>query len=222
MEGDEELLPIFPLANVVLFPRVKTPLHLFEPRYRQLAREVLAAARRIGMVVVRPEHTDAMIDDPPVFPIGCAGTVTESQRLPDGRYNIVLLGEERFRVIDEPPRPEERLYRVARVRYLVTENDPADAERIERLRANVVESLGALVRYSQPEKAASFAPDLFAGVDDETFVNALANSLALAPEDKQRLLEADRLVDRFARLAGILGFQRAEIEARGSRDPRLH
>ena len=65
--SESELLPIFPLSNVVLFPRVKTPLHLFEPRYRQLARDVLQGDRRVGMVVVRPEHIDEMPGDPPIF-----------------------------------------------------------------------------------------------------------------------------------------------------------
>jgi hypothetical protein len=113
--SESERLPIFPLSNVVLFPRVKTPLHLFEPRYRQLARDVLQGERRIGMVVVRPEHVDEMPGDPPIYPIGCAGVITESQRLPDGRYNLVLLGEHRVRIVGEEPRGESQLYRVAQV-----------------------------------------------------------------------------------------------------------
>ena len=116
MTAPEGLLPIFPLSNVVLFPGVSTPLHLFEPRYRQLARDVLAGERRIGMVVVRPEFADEMAGDPPVFPVGCAGVITESQRRADGRFDIVLRGETRFELIEEPPRPSERLYRCARVR----------------------------------------------------------------------------------------------------------
>ena len=87
MSTDE--IAIFPLSNVVLFPRMQCPLHLFEPRYRQLAEHVLADDRRIGMVVVPPEHADEMHGDPPVYPIGCAGTIGQSQKLRDGRFNIV-------------------------------------------------------------------------------------------------------------------------------------
>ena len=66
-------IPIFPLQQVVLFPRVRCPLHIFEPRYRQLTEAALAGDRRIGMVAVRPEHANAMAGDPPVFGVGCEG-----------------------------------------------------------------------------------------------------------------------------------------------------
>jgi Lon protease-like protein len=208
-----ERIAIFPLSNVVLFPTLATPLHLFEPRYRQLARDVLAGERRIGMVVVRPEFTDEMVGDPPVFPIGCAGTITESQRLPTGQYNIVLHGECRFRIVEEEPRREPQLYRVARIVPLEDRYAETDHERVARLRASIVENVGVLLRSSQPERAQAMSPEFFAGVDDVTLVNLLSNALALPVEEKQALLEADSIPERYARLAGLLSFQRADVEA---------
>jgi Lon protease-like protein len=223
MGASQALLPIFPLSNVVLFPGVATPLHLFEPRYRQLARDVLAGERCIGMVVVRPEFADEMSGDPPVFPIGCAGRIAESQRLPDGRYNLVLRGESRFRVLEEPPRPGERLYRCARVEYLDDPYDEAERDRVSRLRASITEDVGVLVRRTQPERSEGLRPDLFTGVDDATFVNLLSNAFALPVEDKQGLLEAETIPARFARLASVLRFQRAELDAETPHGPeRLH
>lgn len=206
-------IPIFPLSNVVLFPELATPLHLFEPRYRQLARDVLAGEGRIGMVVVRPEFSDEMVGDPPLYPIGCAGTITESQRLPTGQYNIVLRGEHRFRIVEEEPRQEPQLYRVARVVLLEDAYDEADRPRVARLRASIVENVGVLLRSSQPERAQSMSPEFFAGIDDATLVNLLSNAFALPVEEKQGLLEADSIPERYARLASVLSFQRAEIEA---------
>lgn len=206
-------IPIFPLSNVVLFPSLATPLHLFEPRYRQLARDVLAGERRIGMVVVRPDFVDEMVGDPPIYPIGCAGTVTEDQRLPTGQYNIVLRGDFRFRVVEEEPRGEQQLYRVARVVPMEDPYADAERERVARLRASILENVGVLLRSSQPERAPAVSPELFAGVDDPTLVNLLSNALALPAEEKQGLLEADTIPDRYARLASLLSFQRAEIEA---------
>lgn len=206
-------IPIFPLSNVVLFPELSTPLHLFEPRYRQLARDVLAGERRIGMVVVRPEFADEMVGDPAVFPIGCAGTITESQRLPTGQYNIVLRGDQRFRILEEESRTDPQLYRVARVELLEDAYEPSDHERVERLRASIIENVGVLLRTSQPERAQSMSPEFFAGIDDPTLVNLLSNALALPVEEKQALLEADSIPERYARLASLLSFQRAEIEA---------
>jgi Lon protease-like protein len=223
MASEGDTLPIFPLSNVVLFPKVKTPLHLFEPRYRQLARDVLDDGRRIGMTVVRPEHVDEMAGNPPLFPIGCCGLVTESQQLPDGCYNIVLLGGERFRIVGEDEPRDDRLYRVARVQALEDTLAEGDHTRIASLRTSIVESVGVLVRHTQPERATQLDADLFTGVDDETFVNTLCNGLAFPVEDKQRLLEADSVVERFARLAACLSFRRAEIEGRkGSGSQTLH
>ena len=211
MAAPDEELPIFPLSNVVLFPRLATPLHLFEPRYRQMARDALAGDRRIGMVVVRPDFADDMPGDPPIYPVGCVGSVTESQQLPDGRYNLTLRGEYRFRVLEEVLRPEQQLYRTARVAALPETYDDADRERVARLRASVIESVGVIVRETQPERAASLASDLFTGVDDATLVNLLSNALALPVEEKQSLLEADSIPERYARLATVLSFQRVEI-----------
>jgi Lon protease-like protein len=219
----DEALPIFPLSNVVLFPRVQTPLHLFEPRYRQLARAVIEGERRIGMVVVRPEHVSDMPGDPPIYPIGCTGLVTEHNRMPDGRYNLVLQGQHRFRVIEEVPRPEERLYRVARVVRLEDTYPDEEHERVARLRASLIESVGAIVRHTQPERAGAFDPSLFEGVDDESLVNTLANAFAFPVEEKLELIEADSIPERFARLAGVLSFRRAELESEaGSGGSTIH
>jgi Lon protease-like protein len=210
-----ELIPLFPLSGVVLFPRVKTPLHLFEPRYRQLAADVLAGERRIGMATVLPDHLGEIGGDPPLASIGCCGVVTESQRLPDDTYNIVLLGEQRFRLVAEQARSPDRLYRIGKIERLEDPNPPEDRERVSRLRANIVENVGTLVRQTEPERAAMLDPALFRGVDDATFVNVLANALAFPPEEKQRLLEAESILERYARLAGALSFWRADLEADG-------
>jgi Lon protease-like protein len=220
--SETERLPIFPLSNVVLFPRVKTPLHLFEPRYRQLARDVLQGERRIGMVVVRPEHVDEMPGDPPIYPIGCAGVITESQRLPDGRYNLVLLGEHRVRIVSEEPRRESRLYRVAQVVRLTEPYPEAERARVARLRAAIVADVGLLVRQAQPDRSHAFDPELFAGVDDETFVNAVANAFAFPAEEKQALLEAETVPERYARLASALSFQRLELDSLPGGRRHLH
>src|SRR6185436_11269495 len=94
-------IPIFPLPNVVLFPNVFLPLHIFEPRYRQMVDEALKGDRIIGMVLLRPGWQSDYEGRPPVYPIGCSGVITHAERLPDGRYNIVLRGVERFRIVQE-------------------------------------------------------------------------------------------------------------------------
>src|SRR5512141_2676626 len=93
-----DLLPLFPLPNVVLFPNVFLPLHIFEPRYREMVADTLAGDRFIGMVLLQPGNEDQYDGRPPIYEVGCAGLITHAEQLADGRYNIVLRGVEKFRV----------------------------------------------------------------------------------------------------------------------------
>ena len=174
------------------------------------------------MAVVRPEHHDEMAGDPPIFPIGCCGEITEHQKRPDGRYDLVLRGLWRFRIVEEEAGSPERLYRIARVQTLEDSFDPSERERVARLRAHVVESVAYLARRSDSGDA-RFDPALFAGIDDATFVNVLANAIAFPVEEKQAMLEAESIPERYARLASALSFRRAELDSSpgGARGP-LH
>src|SRR4030081_2438223 len=96
-----DLLPLFPLPNVVLFPNVFLPLHIFEPRYREMVADALASDRLIGMVLLRPGWEQDYEGRPRVYPIGCSGVIPHVERRADGRYNTVLRGLERFRTVEE-------------------------------------------------------------------------------------------------------------------------
>jgi len=85
-----DLLPLFPLPNVVLFPDVFLPLHIFEARYRDMVADAVASDRMIGMVLLRPGWERDYDGRPPLYRVGCSGVVTHVERLPDGRYNLVL------------------------------------------------------------------------------------------------------------------------------------
>src|SRR6476469_6232208 len=105
-------IPIFPLPNVVLFPNVFLPLHIFETRYRQMVDDALKGDRIIGMVLLRPGWEGKYEGRPAVYPIGCAGVITHAERLADGRFNIVLRGMEKFRIVGEDT---SRSFRLAHV-----------------------------------------------------------------------------------------------------------
>src|SRR5258706_10929956 len=95
-----DLLPIFPLPNVVLFPNVFLPLHIFEPRYREMVADAVASDRMIGMVLLRPGWDRNYEGRPPIYPIGCSGVMTHVERLGHRRYNIVLRCLARFRLLE--------------------------------------------------------------------------------------------------------------------------
>jgi hypothetical protein len=101
--------------------------------------------------------------------------------------------------------------------------EDSERARVLRLRASITEDVAVLVRRTQPERADSLRPEFFSGIDDVTFVNLLSNAFALPVEDKQGLLEAETIPERFARLASVLRFQRAELEASAENGhSRLH
>ena len=187
-------IPIFPLPNVVLFPNVFLPLHIFEPRYRQMVDDALNGDRIIGMVLLRSGWERDYEGRPPVYPIGCAGVITHAERLPDGRFNIVLRGMEKFRVSGEET---GRLYRLA---YVVAIPEPsADSVRNEirgerrRLEALLV---------PQPEGQSD--AKVPSSMPDEDLVNALAQYLEFEPVEKQALLERDGLLARCKSLIELL------------------
>jgi Lon protease-like protein len=206
-------LPIFPLAQVVMFPGVRVPLLIFEPRYREMVRRALAGDGRIGMVAVRPDGVADMAGDPPIFEIGCEGFILEHGRQADGTYNILLEGLQRFRIRRELPRSNQRLYRVAEVQRIEDRYPQADEPVVKELRASALAILRELTIRGDTAEAASHPVSLFEAVDDASVVNALSNALALSPMEKQGLLEADTIRDRFEALRDLLNFRLLELSA---------
>jgi Lon protease-like protein len=188
-------IPIFPLPNVVLFPNVFLPLHIFEPRYRQMVEDALNGDRIIGMVLLRPGWESDYDGRPPVYPIGCAGVVTHAERLADGRYHIVLRGMEKFRIASEDA---ERPYRMATV--VAVPEPPAESVRQEmRSERRRLEALLVPQPEGQPRD-----PKVPTSMPDEDLVNALAQYLEFDPVEKQALLERHGLLDRCRSLIELL------------------
>jgi Lon protease-like protein len=190
-------LPLFPLPNVVLFPNVFLPLHIFEPRYRQMVEEALAGDRIIGMVLLQPGYEADYEGRPAVYAVGCAGLMTHAERLGDGRFNIVLRGLERFRILDEEPPTPPTLYRRALVAPLVEPAGSApDVLRAERQKLEAM--LTPLLNGTPAERG------LPSHMPDEELINALSQYLALEPIEKQALLERDGPLARCQSLSELL------------------
>jgi Lon protease-like protein len=198
-------IPIFPLPNVVLFPNVFLPLHIFEPRYRAMVADALSGDRIIGMVLLRPGWEATYDGRPPVYPIGCAGVVTNAERLADGRYNIVLQGLEKFRILNEDE-DKGHAYRVARVDGLPESTGTDDQESMRAARRRLETLL-----VPQPSGRGA-DPKLPPSMPDQDLVNALAQYLELEPVEKQALLERQGLLARCRSLIELL-----EMKVMGSR-----
>jgi hypothetical protein len=210
-----EELALFPLSDVVLLPQVSVPLFIFEPRYRQMTRDVLDGTRQIGMVAVRPDSVDAMQGDPPIFAVGCVGRVAQSQERPDGTFQILLFGEQRFRIQEEHPQRGDRLYRTACVE-LLADPEPGDAAaraELDACRARVLDGLARLVSRVRDDAVVEEQLSGFAALEPTHLVNALVQSISFDPIERQQLLEADSILTRFQIMEDLLRFRLVEGNA---------
>jgi Lon protease-like protein len=192
-------IPLFPLPNVVLFPNVFLPLHIFEPRYRRMVADALAGDRMIGIVLLKPGWEPDYEGTPAVYPVGCTGLITHAEPLEDGRYNIVLRGLEKFRILEED---SHAIYRRARVEVLIEDVAAEDRESVhgqrQRLEALLAPSVEAGASIERMEQAIPTA------MPDEDLIHALAQYLALEPMERQALLERESVRARGESLIELL------------------
>ena len=191
-----DLLPLFPLPAGVLFPGVVLPLHIFEPRYREMVADALATDRLIGVALLRGGWEADYEGQPPVFTVGCVGLITHSEKLPDGRYHIVLRGLDRFRIVEED---HSRLYRRATTETVLERELTGDDRALLRRQRARLESL-----ISPSEESGGVDPRAAAAMRDEDLVNALSQYLDLEAIEKQALLEQPTIPDRAEALVELL------------------
>lgn len=196
-------LAIFPLGGAVLFPRMHLPLHIFEPRYRAMVSEAMARDQRIGMI--QPSGPG---DPAPLYSVGCMGRIAEIEALEDGRFNIILAGESRFRVARELDVPT--LFRQIEAELIDSDDEdaavlaPSERAALEEEARAFADVLGYAVEW-----------DAVATLDDETLVHAIAQIAPFDVASKQALLEADGLPERSELTIQLMQFFRRG-ESQGS------
>ena len=188
-------IPIFPLPNTVLFPNVFLPLHVFELRFKRMITDALLGDRIIGMTLLRSGWESDYEGRPAVFSVGCAGLITHSETLEDGRYNIVLRGLQKFKICGED---NGQGYRIARVSGIAEPVDEVTRLAIQGSRGRLEELL------TQSAKNENVEGRLPKSVSDEDLVNALAQYLDIDAIEKQALLEREGLAKRCESLIELL------------------
>jgi len=185
-------LSIFPLSGAIVFPGLQLPLHIFEPRYRALVGDALARDRRIGMIQPQKPGEGA-----PLFSIGCVGKIGEVEALEDGRYNVVLEGECRFRLLRE-----------------LDAATPFRQVEAELLEDKIGEALSPVERAGFEQEARRFADaqgysvdwDSVERLDDMSLINGVSQIAPFDAAAKQALLEANSLSDRCELLVQLMQF----------------
>jgi Lon protease-like protein len=188
---------LFPLPNLVLFPQVVQPLHIFEPRYRQMTADALADDRLIAMALLQPGWEANYDGRPGIYPVVCLGRIAAEQRLDDGRFNLLLRGLARVRIVEEVA--DDRLYRSATVEA-VAETAEVGAATEQVLRHRLTQGVRpwfAAQAEAQEQLQRLLDNELPLGV----LCDVLAFTLPLPAAGKQALLEE---VDVAARVRGLL------------------
>ncbi|WP_088183369.1 LON peptidase substrate-binding domain-containing protein [Sphingobium sp. Z007] len=182
---------IFPLPGALLLPGMDLPLHIFEPRYRALIHDAMARDRRIG--IIQPRGGGAV---PPLFDMGCLGHVSHIEALDDGRFNIVLTGLARFRLVRELPVSTQFRQIEADVEQTPQEDEVlhmAERAALEQESRRFADLLGYVVDWTAVSR-----------LDDTALVNGIAQIVPFDPAAKQTLLEADTLSERSERIIQLM------------------
>jgi uncharacterized protein len=204
-------VPLFPLPGAILFPRSQLPLHIFEPRYREMVKDAIDGPARIAMI--QPHRLD---DDnrAPLYSVGCIGELVGIEELEDGRFNIVLHGSNRFRLVREVT--EESAYRCAEVDITAfNDEEPpplalAERAEVEREARRLGDAMGLAVDW-----------DAVARLDDEMLVNAIAQVAPFDVGAKQALLEQGTLDGRADLLVQLMQFHRAAVSGGVEVEPTI-
>jgi hypothetical protein len=194
-------VPLFPLSGAILFPRSQLPLHIFEPRYREMVSDAVDGAGRIAMI--QPHRLD---DDnrAPLYEVGCVGEIVGLEELEDGRFNIVLMGSSRFRLVREAE--VGSLYRCADVDITAFDDEEppplslGQRAEVEREARKLGDALRLAVDWNAVNR-----------LDDEMLVNAIAQVAPFDVGAKQALLEQPTLAGRADLLVQLMQFQRAAV-----------
>jgi hypothetical protein len=204
-------IPLFPLPGAILFPRSQIPLHIFEPRYREMVRDAMDGAGQIAMI--QPLRLD---DDnqAPLYDVGCVGELVGIEELDDGRFNIVLLGSHRFRLVREAE--VDSPYRCADVDIeAFDDSDPpamslGQRAEVEREARRLGDAMGLAVDWAAVGR-----------LDDEMLVNAISQVAPFDVGAKQALLEQQALTDRADLLVQLMQFHRAAVTGGADIEPTL-
>jgi Lon protease-like protein len=188
-----DVIPIFPLPRTVMLPGEVLPLHIFEPRYREMVGDAIARSRVIGMVEVSPGYEDEHLGEPPVEKTGCVGIIRQFKRLEDGRYLLWLFGLQRFEI--ESELEVDTSYRQARVSYTESESALEDLASVAPMRREMRQLLPTLVQLDDDTR--KNLEDSLDQVDDAQLIALATQILQLGSDRKREILDAHSNATRF-------------------------
>ena len=190
---------LFPLPGLVLLPHALLPLHIFEPRYRQMTRDALDGDQLIAMVQIRPARQDSPWTEPvPIMDVACLGRIVRHERLPDGRFNLLLLGCKRLGLVREFQTDKD--YRIAEARIIEDVETPEPTPARRRV---LIERFRAVCERRQPLDV-DLVQLLESPIHLGSLADVIAHALGLPPMLKQGLLAEPSVAARLTVLESVL------------------
>ncbi len=202
------IVPLFPLATVVFFPHTLLPLHVFEPRYTQMVNDVINNERIIGMVLLKPEWEKSYYANPPIYTVACMGRIVSSEALEDGKFNVVLYGLKRVKILEIV---KDIPYRLARVKPLEDVNGTNEQVYQKRI-SELISRWNGMLGKEQESHKINIDTELSLG----NMTDALASLIVSNVFEKQKLLEEDNVQERGEKILNNLE-TRLEIASLTSR-----
>ena len=209
ISGENPVIPLFPLPTTVFYPNTSLPLHIFEPRYLNMVEDALNGKGEIGMVLLKPGSESDYQGTPEIMTTGCVGKIEHHSKLPEGKYNILLSGLYRFRILNEIG---GKIYRQAEVEFLKEINDQDLTTKTSPIKEQLIRVMQLYLKNLPGETKVEQTLDLENCRKLAEFVDKLTHQFDLPPNKMQEFLEQQDVQKRANSLYSLIEFKNQLIQ----------
>jgi len=209
ISGENPVIPLFPLPTTVFYPNTSLPLHIFEPRYRNMVEDALNGKGEIGMILLKPDWESDYQGTPEIMTTGCVGKIERHSKLPEGKYNILLSGLYRFRILNEIG---GKVYRQAEVEFLKDLNDQDLTTKTSPIKEQLIRVMQLYLKNLPGETKVEQTLDLENCRKLAEFVDKLTHQFDLPPNKMQEFLEQQDVQKRANSLYSLIEFKNQLIQ----------
>jgi uncharacterized protein len=207
--GKNIVIPLFPLPTTVFYPNTSLPLHIFEPRYRNMVADALNGKGEIGMILLKPGWESDYEGTPEIMTIGCLGKIKHYSELTEGKYNILLSGLYRFRILNEI---KGKIYRQAHVEHLKEINDKNLTSEPSPIKDQLIRIMRLYLKNLPEGTKTEQALDIKNCQNLAEFVDKLTHHFELPVNKMQEFLEQQDVQQRANSLYSLIEFKNQLIQ----------
>ena len=207
--GENSVIPLFPLPSTVFYPNTSLSLHIFEPRYRKMVEDALNGKGEIGIILLKPGWESDYQGTPEIMTTGCVGKIERHLKLPEGKYNILLSGLYRFRILNETG---GKVYRQAEVTFLKEINDQDLTTKTSPIKEQLIRVMQLYLKNLPDETKVEQTLDLESCRKLAEFVDKLTHQFDLPPNKMQEFLEQQDVQKRANSLYSLIEFKNQLIQ----------